>query len=340
MFLRKMRLVLACLFGLAACSKDSAATRVPNPPGDAGTDVNRDLASSLEDLDAGPDWAIDSPSAVPEGGPEQIMDVPGGTDEIATDAPQAPVDLGGAVLDAMDVAVGSELGITPNPVTFTAWIGSSDTKTVNVTNNGASTSGPVTATLAGSTADFAIVNNECTGPLAPLASCTIEVVFKPRTDGGKVAVLSVLESGTEAVSVNLLGTVVTCEVRPFLAISPPALDFGTTTVGVSIGPSVFTVTNVNACPTDSLVVLKLDSVSSRGGASQFAYTTTCLEKLSPNETCQVAVTYVPTLEGSFEASILVTDGVAESPLGRVLGIARSASVDAGAIDGGLSGTGG
>jgi hypothetical protein len=290
------------------------------------------MDSSSAASDGGPERA-----AVYEGGPERVIDVPDDLPESAMDAPYAPVDLGGVGLEAMDAAGGSELVITPNPVTFTAGMCSPDTKTVNVTNNGGSASGSLTASLAGSTMDFAIVGNDCAGALAPQASCTILVVFKPRSRGPKVAVLNVLDSGTAAISVSLSGTVPestvpVCEVPVLLSISPRELDFGTTSVGVPVGPRVFTVSNPMGCgSTAPLTVLKNDAVGCVGGASQFAVTTTtCSVGLCPDETCEVAVTFTPTLEGSFAADILVTDAVCVPFPGHMVGIARATPLDAGA----------
>jgi hypothetical protein len=114
-------------------------------------------------------------------------------------------------------------------------------------------------------------------------------------------------------------------------ISPPTLDFGTTGIGVPVGPLVFTIRNDGDGATDALTTLKNDSTSSVGGASQFVIAgNTCAAALASKATCQVAVTFAPTLSRSASAVIVVTDGVTATsppgtsgtiPPGTVVGIA-------------------
>jgi hypothetical protein len=59
-------------------------------------------------------------------------------------------------------------------------------------------------------ADFAIASDTCSiGPLAPLATCTVSVVFKPGSGGAtKTAVLTITETSSGAsAAVTLSGTV-------------------------------------------------------------------------------------------------------------------------------------
>ena len=113
--------------------------------------------------------------------------------------------------------------------------------------------------------------------------------------------------------------------RRTLSITPPTLDFGTTGVGVPVGPKTFDRDERRARNAHWATTVRdsvKDSTSSVGGASQFgSYTTTCQAAPAPSATCQVVVTHTPTIAGSASAVFTVGDGVVSSPNGTVIGIA-------------------
>jgi hypothetical protein len=192
-------------------------------------------------------------------------------------------------------------------------VGKSATTAFTITNGGAAASDIIA--LATTNPQFTIVSDLCGGyPLAPRTTCTFGVTFAPASAGLKQAIVNATQTSDGAVlgSAALTGT--GWAEGPFrLTISPSTIDFGTTYVGGPVGPLVFTVINDGSNATGALTVLKNDSTSSVGGASQFKIaSSTCAAALAPLATCQVGVTFDPTLVGSASAVIVVTDGTAST----------------------------
>jgi len=226
------------------------------------------------------------------------------------------------VLNGTAIA-GSALAITGAANLGTVSVGQAGTAlTYTITNSGGTPTGAL-AVAAG--AQFAIGSDLCSGlPLAAAKTCTFTVTFSPTSGGVQSAVLSASSGGTTLAQLQVQGTGVLV-VPPALTMSPATLDFGTIGVGTVSGTKTFTVTNTGAGATAVLSVVKKDSTSSVGGASQFGYTTTCQAALDPAASCQVVVTFSPTIAGSASATISVTDGVVTTPpaSGTVVGIALS-----------------
>lgn len=215
----------------------------------------------------------------------------------------------------------SKLAIT-GPATFAAaLIGTpSAAATYTVTNSGGTATGILTMLIADT--QFVISNDLCSGlPLAAGKTCTLSLVFTPSKAGVSSASLNATSAGALLASLVVSGTGSPIPLPANLVLSPPTLDFGTTGVGVPVGPRTFTVTNTGATPSTALVVEKNDSTSSVGGASQFTYTTTCQAALEPLQTCTVTVTFAPTISRSASATILVKDSAVTSNPGTVVGIA-------------------
>jgi phospholipase C len=113
--------------------------------------------------------------------------------------PRTPCPAAGAVgtLSQVSIAFGNQVVGTP-----------SKPKVVTLTNTGS-------ATLTVSSITFSLIGNftetdNCSTPLAPTASCTINIVFTPKTTGNKASVLEIFDNGTNAPqTARLLGTGVT-----------------------------------------------------------------------------------------------------------------------------------
>ncbi|HJX51485.1 MAG TPA: choice-of-anchor D domain-containing protein [Polyangia bacterium] len=190
--------------------------------------------------------------------------------------------------------------------------------TYTITNSGGTASGVLTVSLT-ARAEFSIGSDLCSGlALAAAKTCSFTVTFSPTSAGVKSAVLIASSGGTLLASLQMTGISVSAVA---LTMRPSTLDFGTISVGTVSGTKTFTVTNEGATASGVLSVVKKDSTSSVGGASQFTYTTTCQAALAPAATCQVVVTFAPTIAGSASAAITVSDGTVSSPAGTVVGIA-------------------
>jgi hypothetical protein len=198
------------------------------------------------------------------------------------------------------------------------------TTAFTMTNNGGTATDIVA--LAASDATFVIASDLCSGrPLAAKGSCTFAVTFTPAGAAGlKQAMVNATQPSDGAIlaSAAVSGTVVAADSVAKLVFSPPTLDFGTTGVGVSVGPYTFTVTNTGGTATGALSVVKNDSTSSVGGASQFSYTSTCTGALAAGASCQLVVTFTPTIDRSASAVLTVSDNLGTaSAYGTVTGIA-------------------
>jgi len=191
--------------------------------------------------------------------------------------------------------------------------------TYTVTNNGGTNSAALKISAAD--AQFVIGSDLCTGlPLAAGKTCTFTVAFTPASAGAKTTVLTASD-GTMIGTLQISATGVAVTAGAALSLTPPTLDFSTLGVGLSSQPQTFTVTNSGGTASGVLSVVKNDSTSSVGGAAQFTYTTTCAAALAPNATCQVVVTFSPTVAGNASATITATDGTVSSTPHTIVGSA-------------------
>jgi len=190
--------------------------------------------------------------------------------------------------------------------------------TYTVTNTGGTATGALTVAVGDPT--FAISGDTCSGnTLAPSKACTLVITFTPTAAGSKIGILTV-SSGTPMgnYQINATGHIST---PAALSMGPTSLDFGTIGVGIPSTAQVFTVTNSGGTATGALAVTRTDSASGVGGSTQFAYTTTCQAALDPAATCQIVVTFKPTIAGNASATFAVSDGKVSSPARTAIGTA-------------------
>jgi hypothetical protein len=191
--------------------------------------------------------------------------------------------------------------------------------TFTVTNSGAAPTGVLTVT--GSDPQFAIGSDLCSAAaLGAGKTCTFTVTFSPTAAGATSAVLNISSGGTVLGTLQIQGTG-TSITPPVLGMTPASLDFGTIGVGTVSAAQNFTLANTGGTATGPLTVVKSDIAAGPGGASQFSYTTTCQAALAPAATCQVVVTFKPTITGNASASFTVTDGTVSSVARTVSGSA-------------------
>jgi hypothetical protein len=222
------------------------------------------------------------------------------TDAIAGSIPAiANLSGFGSSPPAVVIAGAANLGVVP--------VGQAGTpSTYTVTNTGGIATGALTVAV--DSDQFVIGDDQCTGlPLAPGNTCTFTIAFCPTSSGAESAGLSVSFGETSPLTLPIQGTGLLMS-RLGLVMTPPTLDFGTVSVGSASSALTFTVTNADYATTGVLSVVKNDGSFSVGGASQFSYTTTCQAALAPAASCQVVVTFTPTIAGSASATFTVTDG--------------------------------
>jgi hypothetical protein len=184
-----------------------------------------------------------------------------------------------------------------------------------VTNRGVAATGALT--LATDDPEFAIDSDACSGlPLAAGANCMFTITFTPTTAAAKSAVVTAKSGATVMGTLMITGTGTSPPPGPpALSMTPTTgLNFGSVGVTRNSLPQSLTVTNTGGRATGALTVLPAGSA-----VSKFSYTTTCAAALAPNSTCQVVVTYKPTVEGDDQATFTVTDGTYSSPTRTVTG---------------------
>lgn len=174
--------------------------------------------------------------------------------------------------------------LTPGALTFTsAAVGATSAPlTVSVNNGGTVAAVLSTPTITG---DFAVTGSTCGGTLAPLASCSLSVVFKPTASGVRSGVLAVSDaqgSHTTALSGN--------GITGALTATPAALQFADTALGGTTAQKAVVVTNTgNAALTINSAVV----------AGDYAVTGNCSgTTLAAGTSCTVAVTFSPTAIGA------------------------------------------
>jgi hypothetical protein len=120
-----------------------------------------------------------------------------------------------------------------------------------VTNSGSSAA--IAAAL-GNTTDFAISGNNCT-TLATNGTCSVAVVFAPKSSGPKVTQLTVTgTSGSTATTAIAMITGSAPMSSARLSVSPSSRDLGTVVVGVPSLTGTFQVSNTGTAPTGPLAV--------------------------------------------------------------------------------------
>jgi len=152
--------------------------------------------------------------------------------------------------------------------------------------------------------DFGQTNN-CPSSLPPNNSCNISVTFTPTATGNRSAAVSVTDNAPGSPqSVPLAGV----GVLPAATFSPTSLNFGNQTAGTTSSPLGTTLTNTGQG------TLTITSIGIGGtNSNEFAQKNNCPSSLSPNNSCNISVTFSPTALGNANASLTVADNAPGSP---------------------------
>ena len=171
-------------------------------------------------------------------------------------------------------------------------------QTVTVTNQGTE---PLTISNVTASGDYAQTNN-CSVPLQPTTNCVISVTYTPSVEGSNNGALAITDNVPDSPQiVRLTGTGV---LEPMVTLSPSSLSFGKQPVRVASTPQTVTVTNQGTEP------LTISSVTASG---DYAQTNNCSVPLQPTTNCVISVTYTPSVEGSSNGALAITDNMPDSP---------------------------
>lgn len=196
-------------------------------------------------------------------------------------------------------------GLAPLSLTF----GSQEITTasaaqkVTLTNTG---DAALTLIASSVTGDFAVVNG-CGATLTGHSSCTFQVTYVPKSLGAETGVLTVAdEFRRQTVALNGTGTA-----PPGVSLAPVGgLAFAATPLGQTTAGQVVTLTNNGGA------ALALGGVAVTGDfgiASNF-----CGISLAVGASCEVTVTFRPTVAGGRAGVLSFTDNAASSPQSETL----------------------
>ncbi len=168
-------------------------------------------------------------------------------------------------------------------------IGTSSTaRNLAITNFGTAPLSVSSVQIAGANAGDFTLAGTCANAVAPGASCTVTITFKPTVIGVKAAQVNVVSNAQNAASVNkvvLSGNGVPVPV-PVIRVTATALGFGNVIYGGN--PAVQSVTVFNA-GTGPLVIQQITMT----GNTDFSQSSDCNGGVGPQGQCTIAVKFAP-----------------------------------------------
>ncbi|HUI44199.1 MAG TPA: choice-of-anchor D domain-containing protein [Terriglobia bacterium] len=174
----------------------------------------------------------------------------------------------------------------------------SDAQVLTITNSGTA---PLTISGVTATAGFAETNT-CTASVAAGGICTISVTFTPTAAGAALGTLTITDNAANSPQVvSLTGT---GAASPIVSLSPTSLTFAAQDLTTASSPQSITLKNTGGA------ALAITSITSSG---DFAQTNTCGSSVAAGASCAINVTFTPTVAGSRNGSVTITDNAADSP---------------------------
>ena len=169
--------------------------------------------------------------------------------------------------------------------------------------------------------DYAISLNNCSTTLTPGAGCTVEVTFRPSAAGNRTATLQISSDAPNSPqSVELAGNGVLSTTTDIPYYS--TLAFGTQTDGVATSQHIDYIYNYGTSP------LTISNLAITGtNSADFAITSNnCSTTVTVGSSCYFYVVFTPSIVGQENASVVVTDSAADSPIAIALsGIGQAQS---------------
>ena len=196
--------------------------------------------------------------------------------------------------------------------------------------------------------DFAISTDDCPASLDPDNTCSVSVVFQPKSGGSRSAALSIADNSPgnpHAVALSGSGTLSTGSPSgPVNPVSAPVLSLSTTSM-------IFAMQSIGAAAASKSLKLSntgngtlvLSGISLSGAnASEFALDYDCIAAVLPSAGCTITVNFQPQFQGARAAVLNFVDNAAGGPHTVSLGgtaqlpFAFSADAAAGAVAAGQS----
>jgi hypothetical protein len=173
----------------------------------------------------------------------------------------------------------------------------------------------------GGPCDFAILVNSCTGNLAAGAFCNVSFTFTPTTSGLREAVLTVTDTGGDALAINIEGTGASLSMVPQGILSCPeqlpdnAFQYCVEPVGAVSGTQNFILESANPITALNISLTGVPGLASEFNAAEPDFTiesTTCTATLPAFTQCSVSVAFTPQAAGLREAELAGTDSEGDS----------------------------
>ncbi len=160
--------------------------------------------------------------------------------------------------------------------------------------------------------DFAIISNNCNGPVAANAACSINTNFAPLGSGSRIASITIVDDAPGSPhAVSLSGTGTGAPVtHPAISFGPTSISFSATNQNASSAPQTLTITN------SGTGTLHLTAPITLGGSNptDFALNNNCTAPAYvPGATCTLSLTFTPRGVGPRSASLAITDDAPNSP---------------------------
>ena len=151
--------------------------------------------------------------------------------------------------------------------------------------------------------DFKLTKNGCPKVFPPLEGCAdVEITFTPTATGLRTGTATVVVSDS---STPLIGTLQGIGVSAGVGtLSAGSLTFAQQAVGTTSAAQTLTLTNTGTG------VLKLGTISV---STQFVQTHTCGTTLAVGASCNISVSFAPTLPGILDGTFTFQDDGAGSP---------------------------
>ena len=192
---------------------------------------------------------------------------------------------------------GAQLSIDPVSKDFgSVGIGtSSAAQLFTVTNTGGAQAGIPAIALDGGSGQF-VQTNDCAAVLAPLAHCTVSVLFQPTTAGLAAATITATSNPGGMTSANVFGQ---GQAPTQITVIPASLTF-TGTIGDVSAPQTVTLRNDGSVTSGALAI-------TLGGANPGDYSeiNNCTT-LAAGSTCTITVQFAPTAAGARNATVSAT----------------------------------
>jgi len=223
------------------------------------------------------------------------------------------IDLKAYAIPTVTIFPTNSLVCTGNPFATTVdGSPSSDSPCSLTLDNGTATSlaavSPTIAVTLGGSSDFVITSNGCSSTLAAATTCPITITFSPTLVGLETAILTVTYTGG-SVTYNLSGT---GQASGVVSISPTTYNFGSVSIGMPTTSSAIAVTNNSG---STITGSQSQSGTNAGDFTNATGSGQCPSSIANTVTCNLYVTFNPTIVGSESATLNYTfTGASGSPV--------------------------